>query len=77
MNQLRLWILKIKIILLILLNDLKSQLNVLILFVTHDIDSIKDICDEIVIILKNGEIIEKGLTHELYYLHQKKITQRD
>lgn len=44
-----------------IINDLKKQLNVLILFVTHDIDSIKDICNEIVII-KNGKVIEDGLT---------------
>ena len=45
-----------------IINDLKKQLNVLILFVTHDIDSIKDICNEIVII-KNGKVIESGLTN--------------
>lgn len=47
-----------------IINDLKKQLNVLILFVTHDIDSIKDICNDIVII-KNGIIVEKGLTKEV------------
>ena len=31
-----------------LINDLKKRLNILILFVTHDIDSIKNICDEII-----------------------------
>ena len=41
-----------------LINDLKKRLDILILFVTHDITSIKNICDEI-IILRNGEIVEK------------------
>ncbi|WP_265937074.1 hypothetical protein [Aliarcobacter butzleri] len=47
-----------------IVNDLKKQLNILILFVTHDIESIKDICENIVI-LKNGEIVEKGLTKDV------------
>lgn len=47
-----------------IINDLKNHLNILILFVTHDIDSIKDICSDIVII-KNGIIVEKGLTKEV------------
>ena len=47
-----------------IINDLKKHLNILILFVTHDIDSIKDICSDIVII-KNGIIVEKGLTKEV------------
>ena len=47
-----------------IVNDLKKQLNIFILFVTHDIESIKDICENIVI-LKNGEIVEKGLTKDV------------
>lgn len=47
-----------------LINDIKERLDILILFVTHDINSIKDICKKI-IILKNGEIIEEGLTNEI------------
>lgn len=42
-----------------LINELKEKLNILILFVTHDIESIKEICKEIVII-KKGKIIEMG-----------------
>ncbi|WP_323592043.1 ATP-binding cassette domain-containing protein [Aliarcobacter butzleri] len=47
-----------------IVNDLKKQLNILILFVTHDIESIRDICESIVI-LRNGEIVEKGLTKDV------------
>ena len=57
-----------------LLNDLKKRLNILILFVTHDINSIKDICKRI-IILKNGEIIEQGLTNEILSFPQKDYTK--
>lgn len=44
-----------------LINDLIEKLNILVLFVTHDIDSVKDICKDIVII-KDGVIIEEGNT---------------
>lgn len=58
-----------------LINDLKKRLNILILFVTHDIDSIKSICDEI-IILKNGKIIEKGLTQEILNSPKESYTKK-
>ncbi|MGD9625406.1 MAG: ATP-binding cassette domain-containing protein [Arcobacter sp.] len=58
-----------------IINDLKKQLNVLILFVTHDIDSIKDICNEIVII-KNGKIIESGLTNIVLSSPKEDYTKR-
>lgn len=44
-----------------LILHLKKSLNILILFVTHDIESIKEICKNIIII-KKGSIIEEGLT---------------
>ncbi len=58
-----------------IINDLKKQLNVLILFVTHDIDSIKDICNEIVII-KNGKVIESGLTNIVLSSPKEDYTKR-
>jgi peptide/nickel transport system ATP-binding protein len=47
-----------------LIKQLKDKLNILILFVSHDIESIKDICDDILII-KNGKLIEEGLTKSI------------
>ncbi len=47
-----------------LINHLKNTLNILILFVTHDIESIKEICKNIIII-KKGKIIETGLTKDV------------
>jgi len=47
-----------------LLEYLQEKLDILLLFVTHDIHSIKFICKNLVII-KNGIIVEKGLTQEL------------
>lgn len=47
-----------------LIKQLKENLNILILFVSHDIDSIKDICEDILII-KDGNIVEKGITKDI------------
>ena len=47
-----------------LINSLIKDLNILVLFVTHDIDSVKDICKDIIII-KDGIIIEQGSTNEI------------
>ena len=58
-----------------LINNLKNRLNILILFVTHDIDSIKNICNEIVI-LKDGEIIEKGFTADILSSPKEDYTKK-
>lgn len=58
-----------------LINEIKQQLNILILFVTHDIYSIKNICKNI-IILKNGEIIEQGLTNNILFSPKEDYTKR-
>ena len=58
-----------------LINDLKNRLNILILFVTHDIESIKDICNEI-IILKDGQIIEKGFTKDILSSPKEDYTKK-
>ena len=58
-----------------LINDLKKRLDILILFVTHDITSMKNICDEI-IILKNGEIVEKGLTADILSSPKEDYTKK-
>ncbi|MAD41719.1 MAG: ABC transporter ATP-binding protein [Arcobacter sp.] len=47
-----------------LINSLIENLNILILFVTHDIDSVKDICKNIIII-KDGVVIEKGYANDI------------
>ena len=57
------------------INNLKKRLNILILFVTHDINSIKELCKEI-IILRNGEIIEKGLTQNILSSPEEDYTKK-
>ena len=58
-----------------IVKDLKDKLNIKILFVTHDIESIKDICDDIVII-KNGYIAEFGKTQEVLNNPQNEYTKK-
>lgn len=47
-----------------IVKDLKDKLNIKILFVTHDIETIKEICDD-TIIIKNGKIVEFGETNNI------------
>ncbi|QKF78573.1 ATP-binding cassette domain-containing protein [Arcobacter defluvii] len=58
-----------------IINDLKKRLNILILFVTHDINSIKEICKDIVII-KDGIIIEKGSTKDILSSPKEDYTKK-
>ncbi|MGB5920348.1 ATP-binding cassette domain-containing protein [Arcobacter sp.] len=55
---------KNKEIILELLESLIKELSLKILYVTHDIYSIKNLCEDI-IILKNGKIIESGKTKDV------------
>ncbi|WP_258238693.1 ATP-binding cassette domain-containing protein [Arcobacter sp. F2176] len=55
---------KNKEVILQLLEKLIKELDLRILYVTHDIYSIKDLCEDI-IILKNGKIIESGKTKDV------------
>jgi peptide/nickel transport system ATP-binding protein len=47
-----------------LILKLQKQLDCLIIFVTHDIDTIKDIC-KYSLILKNGKVVEFGITESI------------
>ena len=58
-----------------LIDEIKEKLNILILFVTHDINSIRNICKNI-IILKNGEIIEEGTTNDILFSPKDDYTKR-
>ncbi|WP_421715223.1 ATP-binding cassette domain-containing protein [Arcobacter arenosus] len=65
---------KSKQIVLDLIKKLQDELNILILFVTHDINSIRDICKNIVII-KDGTVIEEGKTNEILSLPKTNYTK--
>lgn len=48
-----------------LLNDLKKEFNLTILFISHDLSVIKYLSDRVTIMYL-GEIMEQGLTEEIY-----------
>ena len=48
-----------------LLKDLQEQLNLTILFISHDLPVVRQMCDRIAV-LKNGELCEIAHTEELF-----------
>jgi peptide/nickel transport system ATP-binding protein len=58
-----------------LIQTLQQQLDFYILFVTHDINSIANICDHLVII-KNGKLIEIGQTQAILQQPQHNYTKQ-
>lgn len=58
-----------------IIKDLKEKLKIKILFVTHDIESIKNICTDI-IILRNGKIVEFGITREVLDYPKNEYTKK-
>ena len=48
-----------------LLKDLQEQLNLTILFISHDLPVVRQMCDRIAV-LKNGKLCENSVTEELF-----------
>lgn len=48
-----------------LLKNINKQFNITIVIVTHQMEVVKEICEEVAII-SNGEIIEKGKTEDVF-----------
>ena len=57
-----------------LLSKLQKQLNILMIYVTHDISSIEKLCKE-VIILKDGHIVEYNTLENIIYNPQQSYTK--
>lgn len=57
-----------------LLSRLVNELAVSLIFVSHDLNLVRKICEEI-IIMKNGEIVEQGLTTDILTDPQEQYTQ--
>jgi peptide/nickel transport system ATP-binding protein len=57
-----------------LLQKIQKKLNLLIIFVTHDLESIKELCDEIAILHK-GKIVETGITHNILLNPKEQYTK--
>lgn len=57
-----------------LLEDIKKQFSLAILFITHDLRVAAQICDNI-IVMKKGVVVEMGSTHEIYTQPKHPYTQ--
>ena len=57
-----------------LLEDIKKQFSLAILFITHDLRVAAQICDNIVV-MKKGAVVEMGSTHEIYTQPKHTYTQ--
>lgn len=57
-----------------LLSDLKKKLNLSIVFISHDIQTIRYISDEVVV-MNHGTIVERGETHQVINNPQDEYTK--
>lgn len=49
-----------------LLKELKQKLGMAIIFITHDLGVVSDICDKI-IVMYAGKIVENGMSRQIFY----------
>ena len=57
-----------------LLKHLKDQFHMSIIFITHDLGVVADICDKI-LVMYAGEIVESGDKRQIFYNHQHPYTE--
>ncbi len=58
-----------------LLDDLKNQLNMSILFITHDLNVVKRVANNVVVMQK-GKVVEKGSTQDIVNNPKKNYTRK-
>ena len=58
-----------------LLNELKRELGLTMLFISHDLSVVRYMCDRIMV-MKQGKIVETGQAEEVYYHPQNPYTQQ-
>ena len=58
-----------------LLKELKEKLNMTLLFISHDLLAVKEIANRMVI-LKEGQIVEEGLTEDIFNCPKHPYTQK-
>ena len=58
-----------------LLNDLKRELNLTYIFISHDLSVVKYMSDRMVV-MNNGKIEEQGDSDEIYYNPKNIYTQK-
>ncbi len=58
-----------------LLKKLHDELNIAILFISHDLRVIYNLCDR-VMVMKDGEIVEEGALKDVYFNPQHEYTKK-
>jgi peptide/nickel transport system ATP-binding protein len=58
-----------------LLNELKTELGLTMLFISHDLSVVRYMCDRIMVMNK-GKIIEAGSAEQVYYRPQNQYTKQ-
>jgi peptide/nickel transport system ATP-binding protein len=58
-----------------LLNELKTELGLTMLFISHDLSVVHYMCDRIMVMNK-GKIIETGAAEDVYHHPQNQYTQQ-
>ena len=48
-----------------LLNDIRQQMNLTLLFITHDLRVASQVCERVVV-MKQGEVVEEGAIVEIF-----------
>ncbi|HEY0042729.1 MAG TPA: ABC transporter ATP-binding protein, partial [Flavisolibacter sp.] len=57
-----------------LLNDLKKELGLTLLFISHDLSVVRYMCDRI-LVMQAGKIVESGPSEEVYQHPQNAYTK--
>ncbi len=57
-----------------LMKDLKNRLGMAVIFITHDLGVVSDICDKIVVMYA-GKIVEQGTSRQIFYEHRHPYTK--
>ena len=57
-----------------LLKELKTRLHMSVIFITHDLGVVSDICDRI-IVMYAGKIVEEGDKRQIFYNHMHPYTE--
>jgi ABC-type dipeptide/oligopeptide/nickel transport system ATPase component len=58
-----------------LLKDIKESRNLSMLFISHDLSVVANLCDE-VYVLRNGSVVEKGLTRAVFEAPESDYTRQ-
>ena len=58
-----------------LLKELKQALGITILFISHDLSVVANLCDH-VCVMKQGQLIEQGSVHQIFTRPQQAYTRK-